>query len=371
MKKVLITLIMVLLLVGGLLFGAWTMYHSNAAAPFAAGEPITVAVSANESLNELVDRLGRDGRLKNAWLSKLYYRLSGLDRSIRPGRHEAPAKTDLKGFLAALQTQSLDDITVTIPEGLTLEAVASRLDAAKLFPKEEFLEAAEAFAAPEVIPAKGNRRHRLEGYLKPDTYTFSKGVAPREVLRVMSEAFQRDLRRLLAETGRHLSASEIDAVIVKASMIEGETNNREERAKVASVIENRLAQKMPLQLDATVLYALKTGPRELTYQDLEVQSPYNTYWVKGLPAGPICSPSTHSIRAALTPEKTAYIYYVLNPKTGKHFFTASYDEFLKKKDEFLGSHEAPPVSGDSSVPGPKNPHEGPKIFPGGLERKTP
>lgn len=114
-------------------------------------------------------------------------------------------------------------------------------------------------------------------------------------------------------------------------MIERETNNADERALVASVIENRLAIDMKLQLDATILYALGVDSKAVTNQDMRLESPFSTYHVKGLPAGPICNPSTDSIRAVLAPATTDYIYYVLNPQTGKHFFTASYDEFLAKR----------------------------------------
>ena len=116
------------------------------------------------------------------------------------------------------------------------------------------------------------------------------------------------------------------AVII-ASMIEAEAANDDERAQIASVIYNRLAANMPLQIDATVMYALGEHKDFLTEEDLQVDSPYNTYLNTGLPAGPICNPGLASLNAALQPASTDYLYYALNTETGQHEFFSSYDAF--------------------------------------------
>ncbi|MDU7886179.1 MAG: endolytic transglycosylase MltG, partial [Clostridium perfringens] len=107
-----------------------------------------------------------------------------------------------------------------------------------------------------------------------------------------------------------------------------------ERAEIASVIYNRLQKGMPLQIDATVLYALGEHKDTVLYKDLKVDSPYNTYKIKGLPVGPICNPGKPSLLAAIKPAKTDYIYYLLNPSNNKHYFTNNYEDFLAKKKEF-------------------------------------
>jgi UPF0755 protein len=127
----------------------------------------------------------------------------------------------------------------------------------------------------------------------------------------------------------------INEVVTIASLRERETRVPEERALVASVIMNRLNVGMPLQIDATVQFALGENKERLSYADLEVDSPYNTYKIEGLPPGPICSPRIESIEAALNPADTNYIYYVLKPELdGRHNFTNSYDEFLRFKDAY-------------------------------------
>ena len=117
------------------------------------------------------------------------------------------------------------------------------------------------------------------------------------------------------------------AVII-ASMIESEAANDAERAQIASVIYNRLAAGMPLQIDATVMYALGEHKEYLTEEDLQVDSPYNTYLNTGLPAGPICSPGLASLNAALNPADTGYLYYALDTETGTHNFYTNYNDFL-------------------------------------------
>jgi UPF0755 protein len=118
-----------------------------------------------------------------------------------------------------------------------------------------------------------------------------------------------------------------------ASLIEKEAATPEERPLVASVIYNRLQKDMPLQIDASIHYALDKQGEELSLADLKVNSPYNTYENKGLPPGPICSPSRDSLEAAINPADTDYLYYVLKANGEEHFFTSNYDEFLKWKQK--------------------------------------
>lgn len=365
MKKVIVTLVIVIILTSSLIFGSLFIYHGNAGQPLAdPTKTLNVTVQGNESLFLVLDRLAGAGELKNGWLSKLYFRLSGLNLEIEPGRHEAPGDTTLKDLLSALKSDDLDERTVTIPEGITIEQMASRFEKAELVLAEEFLLAVKSFPAPDYVPQLGERRYRLEGYLKPDTYTFAIGTPARDMIRTMSEAFTASMAGLVKDHPG-VTTADYDKIITKAAMIERETNSAEERPLVASVIENRLAIKQKLQLDATVLYARGTDSKVITASDMRLAHPFNTYHVPGLPAGPICSPSDAAIRAVLAPAKTDYIYYVLNPKTGRHFFTASYDEFLVKKKEFLGRGpgEVPSPDTKPAVTVPEHPFDGPVGVP--------
>ena len=123
-------------------------------------------------------------------------------------------------------------------------------------------------------------------------------------------------------------------VLIVASLIEREAKIADERALIAAVMYNRLSAGMKLEVDATVQYALGYWKPELTQDDLDIDSPFNTRLYKGLPPGPICNPGLDSINAALKPEQVDYLYFVATgDKEGSHFFTSSYDDFLRAKEE--------------------------------------
>jgi UPF0755 protein len=136
----------------------------------------------------------------------------------------------------------------------------------------------------------------------------------------------------ISSAKERLNLSEYELLIV-ASLIEKEAATPEERPLVASVIYNRLRKDMPLQIDASIHYALDKQGEELSLADLKVNSPYNTYENTGLPPGPICSPSRDSLEAAISPADTDYLYYVLKANGEEHFFTSKYDEFLEAKEK--------------------------------------
>ena len=133
---------------------------------------------------------------------------------------------------------------------------------------------------------------------------------------------------------KELNLSENEIIII-ASLIERESQYDGDRAKIASVIYNRIKAGMPLQIDATIQYALGKPKENLSIADTKIDSPYNTYTNKGLPPGPICSPGKASIKAALYPESTDYLYYVVSEKLdGTHNFSKDYNKFLKDKEAY-------------------------------------
>ena len=220
--------------------------------------------------------------------------------------------------------------TVTIPEGLTLRETARTVAADSGVSASRFEEAARrtdygyAFLDHPDIKT-------TEGYLFPAKYDFEKGVtAPQTVDRLLGQYPIETQGMGIAGAKERLGLTEHQLVTV-ASLIEKETASPEEKPLVASVIYNRLHRDMPLQIDATIQYALKRPKANLSLYDLKVDSPYNTYENKGLPPGPICSPSRESLQAALNPANTTYLYYVLKADGRSHFFTGNYDDFLRAK----------------------------------------
>ncbi len=220
---------------------------------------------------------------------------------------------------------------VTVPEGLTVKATAGRFAEATRgsITAEEFLEAATAggysYSFLEGVPA-GN----LEGYLFPNTYEVTSQTTARRAVKMMLKSFSKETDDLDWSRAEALGLSAYD-VVIAASIIEKEVKFPQERPLVASVIYNRLKKNMKLGMCSTVLYALGEWKPELSIKDTQVDSPYNTYRIDGLPPGPICNPGFESISAALNPAATDYLYFLVTSPDGHHSFTADYKQFEQWK----------------------------------------
>lgn len=337
MKKFLIILLFILVIFGGAAFFGYSYYNGIGAEPLKSDEEtITVAVESNDSLNRILDRLATEGRLRSLIVTKLYLRYNPLDTNIKKGTYLVRTDSSLEEMVRELREgKDINLVNVTIPEGYTITKMGEVFEKAGLFTKDRFIAAAEAFPVPDWVLDTEFRRYAMEGFLMPDTYGFEKGSTPEYAVERLYQAFVTRMEKLISDAGIDLPTSRWNRVITIAAMIEREAANAAEMPRVASVILNRLDIPMRLQIDATVVYALgKDSTDRVLLSDLEVDSPYNTYRVSGLPIGPIANPGVNAIKAALNPEQTDYIYYVLNPAAREHFFTNDYNEFLAKKKEF-------------------------------------
>jgi UPF0755 protein len=221
---------------------------------------------------------------------------------------------------------------VTFPEGLTLVEVAARLEQAGFGTAVEF---EAVFEQPDLVRDLDDRAEDLEGYLFPDTYHFPKGESPDRVARAMVQRFREVTGEGYAAEAEAVGL-DLRGAVVLASLIERETSLPEERARVARVFHNRLARGMRLECDPTVIYALARSGRHverLSRDDLAFESPWNTYVVRGLPAGPIANPGLASLRAAVHPAEGDEIYFVAAPDGG-HRFSSTLEEHLKAVREW-------------------------------------
>lgn len=224
-------------------------------------------------------------------------------------------------------------ITVVIPEGFTAKEIAARLAKKTGRPKEDFYEYMLGQGVPALKPADiPPELNSLEGYLFPKTYSFRQKEHPAKIINRLLAQFEQEVAGLDWSFAQSKGLSR-HQIITVASLIEKEAKVPEERALIAAVIYNRLAKNMPLQIDATVQYALPQRKEALTNEDLKIASPYNTYQHLGLPPGPIASPGLDSIKAALAPAPVDYLYYVLTSADGHHTFTNNYNDFLKAKQQ--------------------------------------
>ena len=261
----------------------------------------------------------------------------GRGASFQPGTYTFNNYMDFNDICDTLESGYVKQeyVDITIREGMWAKEIAAYLEEQGLCTADEFMEAVNSrdynYDFVQQIP---DRETLLEGYLFPDTYnitvgTDAKGIVERMLAR-FDEIFSAELRAEASMRGKT-----IDDIVIEASVIEAEVRYPEERATVASVIENRIVQGMKLQMDATVLYALGERKERVLYEDLEVQDGHNTYYVTGLPSGPVGNPGAACIEAAVSPADTNYLYYVLKDvNSGEHYFTADYNDFTNAADNY-------------------------------------
>ncbi len=316
---------MTLVTLGLVVFVFW--YSNHLLSPTRrTGEPIRVDIRLGSSASEIARALKSAGAIHSELAFKLMARLYGGAEDMKAGEYLIPPNRGVLEIIDQLVAGNAEAQWVLIPEGYTLSRIASLLDEQRLARANEFLRAARRSPTTLGVDLPVSPSG-LEGYLMPDTYKFprkaSEQVLLKEMLRNWHDKIYQPNRELFAA-----STLPAEKIIVIASMIEREARVPEDRPLISSVIRNRLQKKMPLQIDATVLYALGRHKAKVTYKDLKVKSPYNTYIQRGLPPGPICNPGQDAVLAALKPAKTDYLYYVARPD-GSHIFTRSHQEHLQ------------------------------------------
>ena len=294
--------------------------------PGSTGEPVQLTVAQGMSTSDIGSLLEREGIIASADVFKYYARLTGVG-PIQAGDYTLQKKSDLSDVVQVLEggAANAEDEKVTVPEGLTLAEVAKVIGAMPGRSAEKFLEVAKSGTIRSQYQPAGN--NSLEGLILPETYFVAKGDDEAKILQKMVDSFDKAATQLnLAGAAAEFGLTPYEAVIV-ASMVEREARVDEDRGKVARVIYNRLERGMQLQIDATVLYALGRAQESVSFKDREVNSPYNTYRIPGLPPGPIASPGRKSLEATVSPTPGNWIYYVLTDPSGRHSFTADDREF--------------------------------------------
>lgn len=351
-KKITRYYLLILLLIFGLvLAGALFMFryiqNYNVVCDPNNTEYYTITVSSGMTGKSIATMLEEEGIIDSAKRFSKKAQLIGVSSLFQAGEYQLSPSMSTDEIYDALQHARRETVSFTVPEGYTLKQVGEKLaedgivsSAADFYAALEddydywFIPEGQYADPTGTISVKGNR---LEGYLAPNTYEVFADADAHDIIDKMLSGFDNiytdDLKARAEELG--LSTQE---VVTIASMIEGETKVDLEREKVSSVIYNRLKINMKLQLDACIQYCLGEHKDRVLYSDLEIDSPYNTYIVDGLPAGPICSPRAASIEAALYPAETDYIYYVLKPdNSGEHNFAETAEEFNTYKQQYLNS----------------------------------
>ncbi|SFX73796.1 UPF0755 protein [Thermoactinomyces sp. DSM 45891] len=259
--------------------------------------------------------------------------------NIMAGSYAIGKEENIDKILTTLTTGRENTTKVTIIEGSTAIEIAETLHKQIGTNKEEFLKEVNRtngkFAFEKQIPAKPEIKYKLEGYLFPSTYQFHEEDSPKKIVDTMLSRFEKEMKELnVITTPSEQIGKPLHELVTFASVLEREGQQKDELPKIAGVIENRLAKRMRLQVDASVVYAIQidTGKKltQVMKADYKYSSPYNTYQIQGFPPAPIGSPGANAYRAALSPEKHDYLYYVLKEDgTGYHDFTVNYQDHLK------------------------------------------
>lgn len=294
-------------------------------------------IEPGQTARKIGERLEQQGYITRLLPWHYYSRLGNAGAKIEAGTYQLTDGERLAAVLDRFTSgdATTDELTVTYPEGFTLEQIAERTAAKKIGSKEEFLKAAVPSNYADTYPylATLSANRTLEGYLFPDTYKVFVDDKPDDVIRRLLGNFD---HKLTPEVREQMSASKrtVDQIIIMASIIEREVIHDQDMALVAGVLWKRFDDGLGLDADATIRYALKKWDGRLTVQDLQTDSPYNTRKYRGLPPGPISNPGRRAIMAAIKPEASPYYYYLSTPD-GQTIFAKTNDEHNANKAKHL------------------------------------
>jgi UPF0755 protein len=278
-----------------------------------------ISIEKGLSLNQITEHLKKENVIKSPFWFKTFVYLTGNQKDIDSGEYFFNRKENIFTILSrTIKGQyGINSTIITIPEGTTVAEMAEKL-------KEKFGD----FESETFI----NLATRKEGFLFPDTYKFLPNVGPREVIGVMEDNFQvkiKELENEIQESGKSLKD-----IIIMASLLEEEARKQETREIISGILWKRLELGIPLQVDAVFLYINGKNTYQLNLEDLKIDSPYNTYLYKGLPIGPISNPGLSSMKAALRPKDSSYLFY-LSDRDGNMYYAKDFEEHKRNKRLYL------------------------------------
>lgn len=277
-----------------------------------------VTIEPGESLQEITDTLEKNNIIKSSLVFRSTVILLGGETKMKAGDYlldsrEGPVDLAYR-FLNA--KYHLTVAKITIPEGWNVYQIGDYLEKNLVnFDKAEFIKLGKS----------------LEGYLFPDTYFVSPAIKPQRIISLMQNNFE-SKKELM--TGLATSTRSLKDIIIMASILEGEARTTESRRTIAGILWRRLSINMPLQVDATFSYINGKNTYELTLDDLQIDSPYNTYKYRGLPPGPIGNPGLDSIMAAINPINSKYLYF-LSSRSGDMYYATTFEQHKRNKELYL------------------------------------
>ncbi len=337
-KRVLIIILSIVIAIIVAIAGCFLYYKLSLQAVSKESEAVDITIEEGMNVSEIIDLLNENGLIKNEKVFKLYTKINKIN-NVKAGEYELNKNMNAESLVNKLNEGPKNStINITFIEGKNMRWIASKIaektsnteeDVFEKLSDEEYLDKLIEkywFITDEI--KNENIYYSLEGYLFPDTYNFEKKATVEDIFGKMLDEMEKQLNPYKEEIQN--SSISVHKILTVASIIELESSNDDDKAKVSSVIYNRLNKNMSIGSDVTTYYAIKVdmSERNLTSKDLNTSNPYNTRGpnMNGkLPVGPIASVSASSIKAALYPETTDYLYFVAD-KNGKIYFAKTIEE---------------------------------------------
>ncbi|MBA3925203.1 endolytic transglycosylase MltG [Listeria rustica] len=340
-----IAVVLVALTVGGYFYVDSQLQAVNASSK----ESIVVDIPKGSKVSEIGDILQENNVINSSMIFTYYVKYKN-ETNLKAGKYKLSPSMTVEQVVNELKKgQVIAPSRLVIPEGYSLDQIADRMVAYKPELKKadilkvmddkafvnELMKAYPDTVTKDVLAA--NIKHPLEGYLYPATYEFTGKTDIKAMVSDMVKATDDNIAKYKPELTKQKLT--VHHFLTMSSLIEKEATANVDRSKISSVFYNRLKEGMPLQTDPTVLYALGKHKSRTMYEDLKVDSPYNTYKNKGLPPGPISNSGETSMEATLHPEKTDYLYFLANTKTGQVYFSKTLEEHNKLKEEHITNNQ--------------------------------
>lgn len=300
-------------------------------------ESMKFIVQKGEGSEEISKKLKDAGLIKSNFLFDIYAWQSGYDNKLQAGEYEMPKNLSIKEVIRTLSSiKKREQNKIIIIEGWKIKDIARYFEENGNAKKNEFIDAVSKKSSwwddYETLGDKPKDQD-LEGYLFPDTYLVYKDASIDDIIKKMLSNFEKKFTDDMREDAKK-SGYSIHEILTLASIIEKEVSTDEDRAMVSDIFHKRLKIGIGLQSDATVNYVTGKGEIQPSYDDVAVDNPYNTYKYRGLPPGPINSPSLSSIRAAIYPKANDYLFFLTTPE-GKMILSKTYEEHIIAKRKYL------------------------------------
>lgn len=304
-------------------------------APSSAPDQVVFEIRPGESFKAVAHRLESEGLVTSAWKLELFARISRTGMKVRIGEYALRRDFLPREIMQVLVSGKSIEYPITVPEGSNRFEIAEILAKSNLIDRLEFMTLTEDRSFIE--DTLGQQVSTLEGYLFPETYKITKFTGARGLVRMMVERFKESYRKLQTVPGWSRGELTDTQIVTMASIIEKETGAPEERPVIASVFYNRLRIKMPLQTDPTIIYGLwlekGSWNGSLPRAELQRPGPYNSYMNQGLPPGPISNPGYEALKAAGSPQRSDFLFF-MSRNDGTHTFSREYGQHASAVKEY-------------------------------------